>query len=102
MDKIECFRWFCKTNHSHSHSGWEFRITKTCSLWLVKKSQFIGPYGKTTTKIFSSWFFATVRNGLRGASGYAGDELCRKIDFATTTFVFGMEVVVILLGNFTS
>ena len=39
---------------------------------------------------------------MRGTSGYAGDELCRKFDYETTTFVFGMEVVVILLVNFTS
>ena len=39
---------------------------------------------------------------MRGACGYAGNELCQKIEYETTTFVFGMEVVVILLDNFTS
>ena len=36
---------------------------------------------------------------MRGTCGYAGSELLQKIDFATTTVVFGMEMVVILLVN---
>ena len=36
---------------------------------------------------------------MRGTCGYAGGELSQKIDFATTTVVFGMEMVVILLVN---
>ena len=39
---------------------------------------------------------------MKGTCGYVGGELLQKIDFDTTTFVFGMEVVVILLVNFTS
>ena len=38
---------------------------------------------------------------MRGAYGYAGGELCQNIDYEMTAFVFGMEVVVILLVNFT-
>jgi len=39
---------------------------------------------------------------MRGTCGYACGKLSQKTDFRTTTFVFGMEVVVILLVNFTS
>ena len=38
---------------------------------------------------------------MRGACGYVDGELYKKIEHETTTFVFGMKVVVILIVNFT-
>ena len=53
---------------------------------------------------FSNWFVTVSRRYIlmRGECRYACGELSQKIDYEMTTFVFGMEVVVILLVNFTS